>query len=139
MNASAHQLAFHGSIILLYGLLMGAPYGRAIVKKAPDHVIAAWRLPHLSLPIGATLMLAMATLLPSFTIAESLKWVMSISLIVSSYSLGFAMTVAALSGQRGLTPKGPMIAKWAYTGNVIGAWSSMISSIVLVYATYCSL
>ena len=41
------QLIFHGSIILLVGLLCGAPYGRAIVRCKLEATVQAWRLAHL--------------------------------------------------------------------------------------------
>ena len=56
MGVSARYLVFNGAIVLLIGLLCGAPYGRAVVRQAPPHIVHSWRVAHLSLPIGATLM-----------------------------------------------------------------------------------
>jgi hypothetical protein len=139
MSTPASQLAFHGSVTLLYGLLMGAPYGRAIVRKAPDHVVAAWKLIHLALSVGAALMFAVAAVLPMLSASETTKSIISISLIVTSYSLGTAMTMGALTGERGLAPKGSAKARIVYAFNALGAYASLVAAVVLVYATYCSL
>lgn len=56
MHASARQLIFHAAVVLLIGLLCGAPYGRAITRGLPTTVAAAWRLAHGSLPLGAAVM-----------------------------------------------------------------------------------
>lgn len=139
MNDSGHLLAFNGAIILLYGLLTGIPYGRAVVRKAPDHIVHAWRLIHLALSVGAVLMFSVAALLPSFNVAQTLKQTISISLIVTAYSLGTAMTLGALIGERGLALKGTPGAKIVYIFNAIGAFASLVAAVVLVYATYCLL
>jgi hypothetical protein len=35
MQTSLRHLAFHGSVVLLFGLLLGGPYARAIKRGAP--------------------------------------------------------------------------------------------------------
>jgi hypothetical protein len=139
MSSAAHQLAFHGSIILLYGLLTGIPYGRSVVRKAPDHIVHAWRLIHSALSIGAVLMYSVAALLPAFNVSDSIKHVISLSLIATAYSLGIAMTLGALTGERGLAFKGNGSARMVYVFNALGAFASLIGAAVLVYATYQSM
>jgi hypothetical protein len=41
MEPSARHLAFHGAVVLLFGLLCGGPYARAINKDAPPHIVQA--------------------------------------------------------------------------------------------------
>lgn len=41
MEPSARHLAFHGTVVLLFGLLCGGPYARAIKKGAPPHIVQA--------------------------------------------------------------------------------------------------
>jgi hypothetical protein len=139
MDLPAHQLAFHGSIVLLLGLLCGAPYGRAINRSAPSHIVHSWRVVHASLPIGAILMFAIAALLSSFAIAMQIKWFIAITLIVSSYAFCISLPLAALTGYRGLTSNGPVTAKIIFAGNVLGSVASLIASIALVYASYVTL
>jgi len=139
MNASAHHLMFHGSIVLLYGLLCGAPYARAINRSAPAHVVHSWRVAHASLPMGATLMLVVAVLLPVLPDIAALQWTIALALIVSSYAFVVALTLAPVLGYRGLSSQGPVAAKLVFVGNLIGAWASMVAAVALVWASYLAL
>jgi len=139
MDPSARHLAFHGTIVLLFGLLCGAPYARALNRNAPAHIIHSWRVAHASLPIGAMLMFAVAALLSSFLVSASVKWFVAISLIVSSYAFCFSLPLAATVGHRGLSSRGPFTAKLVYAGNMLGAWSSAIAALALIYAGFVSL
>lgn len=139
MDASSRHLIFHGAIVLLFGLLCGAPYARAIKRNAPAHIVHAWRVAHLSLPIGATVMLAVAAVLSSMAAGAGLKWLIAISLIVSSYAFCFSLPLSATVGHRGLSAQGPLAAKLVYAGNLLGAWASALGSAVFIYAAYVSL
>jgi len=139
MDSSAHQLAFHGSIVLLFGLLCGAPYGRAINRGAPVHIIHSWRVAHASLPVGALLMFAVAALLPSFAVANQVKWLVAIMLIVSGYAFCFSLPLAAITGHRGLSISGSLATKFIFVGNTLGSVASIAASLALVYAGYVSL
>jgi hypothetical protein len=139
MDPSAHHLVFHGSIVLLIGLLCGAPYGRAINRSAPAHIVHSWRVAHASLPIGAILMFAVAALLSSFAVVIQVKWFIAISLIVSAYAFCLSLPLAAMTGHRGLSSAGPFAAKLIFAGNLLGSLASLAASLALVYAGYVSL
>ena len=139
MEPSARYLVFHGTIILLIGLLCGAPYGRAINAGAATGIVHSWRVAHLSLPIGAILMFAVATLLASFAVVGQIKQLIANLLIVSGYSFCVALPLAAMVGERGLSPGGSLKAKAVFVGNVLGAVTSLLASLALVYAAFESL
>jgi|SRR6266436_810682 hypothetical protein len=139
MDTYSRQLVFHGAVVLLVGLLCGAPYGRAVNRKAPEHIIHSWRVAHLSIPIGAALMFGVAGVLSQLRGGASLKWVVALFLIVSSYAFCFSLPLAAVVGHRGLSSRGPTSAKLVYVGNVVGAVSSLVASAGLLYAAYVSL
>lgn len=139
MHASSRHLAFHAAVVLLFGLLLGAPYARAIKHNAAEHIVNSWRVAHLSLPIGATLMFAIAALLPEFTVPAPVSWAIAIALIVSSYAFCISTPVAAITGHRGLSPGGIGLRRLAYIGNIVGAWSSLVAAAVLLYAAFVSL
>jgi hypothetical protein len=136
---SARHLAFHGTIVLLIGLLCGGPYARAINRNAASHIVHSWRVAHASLPIGAMLMFAIAALLPSFTVMAQVKWFISAALIVSSYAFCLSLPLAAMVGHRGLSAQGPASAKLVFAGNMVGAWASVLATLALVYAGFVSL
>ena len=139
MEASARYLVFHGTIILLVGLLCGAPYARAINGRAAAHIVHSWRVAHLSLPIGAILMFAVATLLASFAVVSQIKQLIANLLIVSGYSFCLALPLAATVGERGLSHRGPFKAKVVFASNALGALTSLLASLALVYAAFESL
>ena len=139
MEQVARHLVLHGSIVLLIGLVCGAPYARAINRSAPAHVVHSWRVAHASLPLGAALMLAVAAVLSSLAVVTALKWFVAIALIVSSYAFCIALPLAAIVGHRGLSAEGPMAAKIVFAGNVLGAWASLLAAVAFAYAACVSI
>lgn len=139
VEPAARTLVFHGTLVLLIGLLCGVPYGRAINAGAPAHRVSAWRLTHLSLPLGAILMFAVAPLLTPFAVAASLKQLMAGLLIVSGYAFCVALPLAAITGERGLSARGPFPARIVFLANMLGVVTSLLASLALVYAAYRSL
>jgi uncharacterized membrane protein YgdD (TMEM256/DUF423 family) len=139
MHASARHLIFHGAIVLLFGLLCGAPYARAIKRNAPAHIVHSWRVAHASLPIGAVVMLAVAGVLSATAASDPVKWFIAAALIVSSYAFCISLPLAALVGHRGLSAGGPLGARIVYSGNLLGAWASALASAAFVYAAFVSL
>ena len=139
MNPASQQLIFHGAIVLLFGLLLGAPYARAIKRNAAAHIVNSWRVAHLSLPIGATLMFAIAAILPSLLVSSQTQWAISVALIVSAYGFCLATPLAAITGERGLSLGGKGIGKLVYFGNLVGAMFSIIAAGILLYAAFVSL
>lgn len=138
MDSVARYLIFHGAVVLLYGLLCGIPYGRAIGRKS-EQIVHSWRVAHLSLPLGAALMLAVAGVLSSLAVGTPVKWLIAIALIASSYAFCVSLTLAPLLGHRGLSVDGPIPAKLVYIGNTIGAMASLFAAVALLWAAFVSL
>lgn len=139
MEPVARHLILHAAIVLSIGLALGAPYGRAIKGGAPANVVHSWRVAHLSLPLGATLMFAVAAILGFFAISPFAKWLIVILLCVSAYAFCIALPLAAITGDRGLASGARGLAKMVYIGNLVGAVTSMAVALVLVYAAFVSL
>jgi hypothetical protein len=139
MDSSSRHLAFHGAIVLLFGLLLGAPYARAIKRGDAAHIVNSWRVAHLSLPIGAVLMLAVAALLPALVVSAPVQWIIAVALIVSAYGFCLSTPLAAITGQRGLEAGGSGLGRWVYIGNMVGAGASSVAAIALLYATFRAL
>lgn len=139
MHASSRHLIFHGAVVLLFGLLLGAPYARAIKRQAAAHIINSWRVAHLSLPLGATLMFAVAAVLPSLAVPAWGAWLIALALIVSSYGFCVSTPLAALTGERGLSSGGAGWGRLVYAGNMLGAWSSIVAAVALLFGAFVSL
>src|SRR5471030_1807557 len=125
MDIQARHLVFHSAVVLLVGLLAGAPYGRAINRNAPDHIVRAWRLAHGTLPLGAALGFAIAAVLSSLAVGAQAKSLLAWTWVVSNYSFCFSLPLAALVGERGLTPRAPLSNQLVYLGNMLGVATSL--------------
>lgn len=136
MTTPAKHLLFHGSIVLLVGLLCGIPYGIAIVRRKNEDLIRAWKLAHGSLSLGGATMLAIAGCISLVATPENLLWVVAIAYIFSGYGFCFAMVLEPFLGARGLSWRGTTENKIIYVGNSIGAWSSLVGTMALVFAAY---
>lgn len=140
MPPAARHLIFHGAIVLLFGLLLGAPYANAIKREAAAHIVNSWRVAHLSLPIGATLMLATAAVLPMLSAPAWMLWLIAVALIVSAYGFCVSTPLAAISGQRGLSSEGTKgWGRLVYLGNMVGAVASIVAAAALLVAAFLSL
>jgi len=139
METSARYLLFNASIVLLIGLLCGMPYGIAITKKKSEEIIRAWKLAHGALSLGATTMVSMAAVLSFLQVDSQIKWILAIAYIISGYGFCFALTIEPFVGDRGLSWSGTWSNKVVYLGNITGALSSLIGTLVLVYASYRTL
>jgi glucan phosphoethanolaminetransferase (alkaline phosphatase superfamily) len=139
MEESAKHLFFHGTVILLLALLSGIPYGRSLLKKQSENIIFAWRVAHSSLTMGAILMFSLVPILSLLVISVTVKELIALFFIVSAYSFSFALYLSPLTGYRGLHHKGPFLAKAVYFGNFIGALTSTLGALILLYAAWQTL
>jgi len=139
MEEPARHLMFHAVIVLLVGLIAGIPYGKAIVMKANERLVAAWRVAHAALPMGAILLLVLSVSLSDLNVEINIKWAISILFIFSGYAFVWALMLGPILGYRGLVSKGPMAAKVVYFGNMLGAITSLLGTLVLLYAAWRNL
>jgi hypothetical protein len=139
MNPASQHLAFHGTVVLLFALLLGAPYASAIKSNASAQVVNSWRVAHQSLSLGAALMFSVAAVLTSLAKSQVLAWAVSLSFIVSSYAFCVATPLAALTKDRGLSGGAIGLARLVYWGNVVGAASSLIGAFMLLLSAGLSL
>lgn len=138
MDVPAKYLLLSGAIVLLVGLLCGAPYGAAI-KRKNEELIRAWKLAHLSLSLGGATMIAIAAVLSLLGNQETYKWTIAVSYIVSGYGFCFSMVGEPFLGARGLSWSGTRNNKIVYVGNSVGALASLVGTIALIMASYLSL
>ena len=139
MTSPAHHLAVHGAIVLLFALLLGAPYARAIKAQADPQVIHSWRVAHQSLSLGAGLMFALAGVLHALVPLAWAAWLVAASFIVSSYAFCVATPLAALTGDRGLARGGQGWGRVVYGANWVVAGSSLVGAGVLAVSAIASL
>jgi hypothetical protein len=139
MDIQARYLVFHSALVLVAGLLVGVPYGRAVHRSAPDQIIRAWRLAHDTLTVGPILGLAIAAVLSSFSVGAPIKSWLAWTWVLSNYGFCVSLPLAAMAGQRGHTLEKPLSNQLVFAGNMIGLGASSVGTAVLLYAAYASL
>ena len=130
------HLVFHGTIILLFGLLAGIPFGRAILTKKSEKRINAWRVAHGGLVLGGALMFAIAAVLPLLPASTILQTTIIVSFIVSGYGFSIAAFGGAWAGHRGLAFYGAGLNKAFYLFNMLAVLASFVGTFALLYGSY---
>ena len=89
--------------------------------------------------MGAILLLVISVSFSSLNVAINLKWVISVLFIISGYGFMLALLLGPVVGHRGLSSRGPLTAKLVYSGNLLGAITSLVGTVVLLYAAWLNL
>jgi len=99
VTSLALQLALHGSIVLLSGLVGGLFFARAITMHRGE---VAWRVVHAGGSSAGAMLLAIAAPSQWVALGASLKITMAVSLIAGTYILCLGMYIAAIWDTRGI-------------------------------------
>ena len=117
MDIPARYLVFHSAVVLMAGLLVGFPLGRAVHRHAPDHVIKAWRLAHDSLIVGPLLSLAIAGVMSALSVDAHIKSSLMWTWAAANYGFCVSLPLAAVTGHRGHTFEKPLANQVVFAGN----------------------
>ncbi|MGD1898887.1 MAG: hypothetical protein ACFB16_18280 [Phormidesmis sp.] len=139
MDLPARYLLFNASVVLLIGLLCGVPYGMAITQKKSENTVRAWKLAHGALSVGAATMIAVAGILSFLQVNQSIQWLLSAAFMVSGYGFCFALTLEPFTNDRCLSCTVTFLHITVFVCNVIGSVSSLLGSVVLVFASFVSI
>jgi hypothetical protein len=131
-DLDARRLVFHGSIVLLLGLLAGIPYSEAIVHGWGADAVRAWRNAHLGLTVGSILLLAVAGVARYLTLGGRGGAWLSRSLVVTAWAAVVGLGGGAALGVRGLEPTGSAANLAAFAGNTVLAVGSLIAVVLLI-------
>lgn len=99
------QLAFHGAIAIVLGLLAGFPFGFVLLEQMAGDV-RAWRMAHLEGVMNGLLLWAAAGLGAALRLGDGAQRTLTWSLVVTAYGNTVASILAAAAGVRGLAPGG---------------------------------
>ena len=135
----ANQLVFHGSVILLAGLLCGAPLGSAVVRRKSEETIRAWRVAHSSIVMGGVLLLALGGVVSHLHLNTFALALLVWAFVASSYVFAVVLPLAAYCGHRGLSSTPPPMNRVLYLGNIVGAAGMLVGAIVLLWGSYAAL
>jgi hypothetical protein len=129
MNRTASRLVLHGVIVVALGLLVGFPYASAITGGAGAEAERAWRTAHLEGLLNGMLVIVLGAAAPHLRLSRAQERWLCAGALAAGYGNGVAAALAALSGQRGLAPGGPL-ANWL----VFALFSVAIAGVVVALA-----
>jgi hypothetical protein len=121
---SRASLAFHGSIVILLGLLAGFPYA-FVISGDIEGEVRAWRMAHLEGVLNGLVLLGVGAAGSALELAERQTRLLITSLLVAGYGNVVAAVIGASFGVRGLTAAGPpsnFIVFALFTAAIIGVF-----------------
>ena len=104
---SVLQIAFHGVLLVVLGMLVGLPFADAITAHSGPEAERAWRVAHTSLVTAGTLYVAVAAIAHHLILPGRAAAFVTWSFVVSAYTFSFVFVVGPVVGARGLEPSGP--------------------------------
>ena len=109
MNANTgSQLVKHGMLVIVLGLAVGFPYASAITEGWGAEAERAWRTAHLEGLLNGMLVLALGAATPLLRFAGAEERWFRRGALATGYGNVIAATLAAIAGERGLAPGGPL-------------------------------
>jgi hypothetical protein len=125
-------MIFHGTVVLLIGLIAGFPFLIGIVRKAETRRIDAWRAAHTGLSGTGVMVIAMGAALQLWAANGALATVATTGIVLGAYGIALAMTLAALTGARGLVAGGP-ISNWVvYAAYMVGVPATLVGAVAFL-------
>ena len=126
------HLLLHALVVLLVGLLSGAPMGRAINRNLGEDKVRAWRVAHSGLCMGGVMLIGISLVVGHLGLIGFSRSIVVYPAIASGYGFAIGLPFGAITGHRGLRKQGSWqngIVRW---GNMIGAYGSLISTLGLI-------
>lgn len=122
----------HGTVVLLVGLLAGFPFLFAIVRKAEPRRVDAWRAAHTGLSGTGVMAVAMGVALQLWQASGTLAVVATAGIVIGAYGIALAMTLAAITGARGLAAGGPASNWIVYASYMTGVPATMAGTVAFL-------
>lgn len=120
------SLVGHGLVVILLGLLVGFPYALVVTGSMPG-AERAWKMAHLEGVLNGMLLVAIGAAGDSLSLSKResrwLEWM----LIVTAYGNVLAATFGAATGERGLSPAGPIANFIVYAGFMIAVVAVLLA------------
>ncbi len=129
MTPLALQLALHGSVVLMSGLIGGLFFARAIKQRRSE---VAWRVVHAGGCSAGAMLLAIAVPSQWVTLADALKIALVSSLVSGTYLLVLGMYVAAIWDTRGIPGGGSPLNRLVSGLYGVGTIMTLIGGALLV-------
>jgi len=123
-NSLRAKLIFHGSIVILLGLLAGIPYALVVLGSMQGE-IRAWRMAHLEGVLNGLVCLGAAGVFAHLTLDAKKQSILTWALIAMAYANVFASIIGASTGNRGLefaAPAANIVVFLLFTIAIVGVF-----------------
>jgi hypothetical protein len=130
------NVLFHGTVILLIGLLDGFPFMRGIVGSAEPRRVEAWRAAHTGLCGTGVMIIAMGATLRLWGARGPMRDLAAIAIVIGGYALTLAMTLAAASGSRGLVAGGALSNRVVYITYMTGVPATLVGTLAFLWLAW---
>ena len=124
---AAATITFNGLVVLLLGLLAGAPYGAALVNGWGDDAARAWKLAHSEGVLNGLMLLALAGCAPWLSLGRAAQRVVAWGAVLAAWGNTVGAALGARTGQRGLAPQGPAANWLVFIAFMFGMWGVLIA------------
>lgn len=129
-------MIFHGTVVLIIGLLAGFPFLRGIVKKEDMRRVDAWRAAHTGLCSTGVMAIAMGVALRLWAASGIASTLVVWGIVVGSYGIALAMVLAAASGSRGLVSGGSVSNRVVYLSYMTGVPATLLGAFAFLWVSW---
>jgi len=136
MEQSIIYLALNGVLVLIVSLISGRWFSKAI-KSGGNEV--AWRVVHSGGSMGGIMLIAFSSLVPLLALSKLNSTLFVWFSIIGTWLFVIAMTVAAITNERGLKSQGSLTNKGVYFTYMFGAVFTLVGCGLLVVGLYSAL
>lgn len=132
-------LVLNGLLVLLIGLLAGAPYGAAVVEGWGAEAERAWKLAHMEGVQNGLLTLVLAAIGGRLVLGARAERIVVWGVVLAAWGNTVGALLAALTGARGLAPQGPAANWLVFVAYMFGMWGVLIAVPIAVRGAWRAL
>lgn len=114
------RVVFHGAVVVLVGLLCGAP---TVNEEEPARL---WHTAHESLVLIGVLLFAVSSVLPLLTLPKRESTALVWSLLATGYGLMAGLVLQGITGQHAFGPSTNPVLMFAFIANITGMFGSVL-------------
>ena len=130
---SVLQLAFHGVMLVVLGMLVGLPFADAITAHSGAELERAWRVSHTSLVTVGILYVAIAAIAHHLILPRLAAAFVTWSFVLSAYAFAFVFVVGPVVGARGLERTGPPLHVLIFAVLLASLLASLLSVLIVLW------
>ncbi len=131
----AMQVVFHGTLLLLLGMLAGIPLADAVTREAAGAAAHGWAVIHDTFLLFGVMLLALGAVWERLVLGARAGSLLLGSLVVSVYVSVVVMVLAAVTGVSGLSPAG-LLGGLLFAGLMVAFVGFLLATALTVRGAY---